>query len=148
MIAHFLEFLLMQGQVPVIRLDKKTMLIKVIGALGSSSPPLFSEVECGGEGVKVSIKLDLSFDAKDSVCVVEGAAFMSKSAAKNDAVFKAFRHLDENCGVRVLDFSSRVARSYGSYNTYTYVNESLGLAEKIIDKFETSLTKCMDFAWS
>lgn len=136
----------MQGREQVIKVDHTTMLNRIMSVLGASSPPLFTEIDCGEQGAKVSIILDLSFVNKNKDELVEGGIFKTREEAEKNAVLMAFKHLDNDCHINVLDFSSRVAVSFGAYNTYSCVNESMGAVQKMIDKFNMCLTKCKELA--
>lgn len=136
----------MQDKEQVIKVDHKTMLAKIMTVLGARSPPLFTEFDCGEEGVKISIKLDLSFGQTSSIQDVEGQTLLTKDAAETSAVMMAFKHLEKDIHIKVLDFSSRVARSFGAYNTYSYVNETMGLVQKMLHNFDMALGKCKKLA--
>lgn len=103
---------MMQGREQHIEVDKRTMLNKIMAALGYKSPPVFSEIDCGVQGIKVSINLDLSIGDQIKMAVVEGKPFITKSAAESSAVIMAFKFLEANCMVKVLDFSSRISMSF------------------------------------
>lgn len=121
-------------------------LAKIMALLAARSPPVFTDFRCGKEGVKTSITLDLSCGDTDNIVVVEGEPLVTKDAAENSAIMMAFKHLEQDCHVNVLDFSSRVARSFGAYNTYSCVNEAMGLVQKMLDNFDMALGKCKDLA--
>ena len=117
-----------------------------MAALGVTTPPVFSVLDCGVEGFKVSINLDLSFGNESSMTLIEGKPFPSKTVAENSAVMIAFRHLEEKSMIKVLDFSSRVSMSFSVYNTYSHVYEAIDSVLEVLAKFETTFGKCKDLA--
>lgn len=72
-----------QGKEQVIKVDYKTILNKVMSVLGVSYPPVFSEIDCGAEGVKVSVNIDLSFCNQGNMEVIEGKPFIWKKHSRN-----------------------------------------------------------------
>lgn len=117
------------------------MLTKIMGMLGASSPPQFSEIQCGEQGVKTSIKLYLKSGEACISDVVEGEPFLTNDAAEESAITMAYKYLEEACHIRVNGFSSRVARSFGVYNTYGCVNEAMVLVQNMLDNFDMALGK-------
>ena len=65
----------MQGKEQVIKVHYKTLLIKTMAALGVTTPPVFLALDCGVEGFKVSINLDLSFGNESNMTLIEGKPF-------------------------------------------------------------------------
>lgn len=133
---------MMQRRQQHIEVDKKMMLNKIMAAVGYKSPPVLTEIDCGVQGVKVSINLDLSIGDQIKTAVVEGEPFLTQFSAESSGVIMAFRHLEDNCMVKVLDFSSRISMSFSAYGTYGCVKEAIDSVMEVIDKFENTLSKC------
>lgn len=122
-----------------------------MNALGSSIEPLFTEIDCGDNGVKFSVKLDVSglrsvSGDRISQSVVVGEASFNRNTAETSAAWKAMKHLTEKHLVKLLDFSSRVAHNLDSYNTYDLVIDGMGSLEKIFGQWEVTFGKCESFA--
>jgi len=109
-----------------VRFDRRTLLDMVMGLSGSHASPVFSEVDCGDAGVKFSIKLDVSNlttanGERVNHSVVHGEPFLNPAQAEASAIAMAYKHLENNYGIRVVDFSSRVVQNLESSNTYSLV---------------------------
>lgn len=131
----------------MIAIDNKSMLRMVMQALGAKEMPIFTEMSCGQQGVKFSIKLDVS-SAKYFVgqtitaAVVEGEPSNSKVLAEKRAVMRAIKLLNDRNLIRILDYSSRVAGSIETNNAFGDVNAALFSLEKLIAQCDITLAKC------
>lgn len=128
-------------------MDHRTFLKKVMTALGASQPPVFTIIDCGPNGHKVSIKLDVScarysVGKKISVVVVESETCQSRVEAEKIAVTKAFKHLSDQHLIKIRDFSSRVADELEEHSAFGYVNSGIYTLEKAIDQWEVVMNKC------
>lgn len=136
-----------QGKEQVVAIDHKTMLFKVMQALGAKEMPVFKVIECGEQGVKVAIKLVVS-SAKYSVgqkittAVVEGDPNGPNVLAEKSALLKAMKHLSDKHLIKVLDYSSRVANGIESNSIFGDVNAALYSVEKLIGQWEANIGKC------
>lgn len=107
------------------------MLEKTMDELGARSPTVFTLLPASDGGVKVSIKLDVSSltsvsGERITLSVVEGDSYLDGPGAEYSAVMKAFSHLEKNHLVRLVDFSSHVACTLQSSNTYDLFIEANG----------------------
>lgn len=115
--------------------------------LGAKSDPVFSQIDCGDDGVKVSIKLDVSDLATvDGVrimhSVVQGQASVDPAFAESSAVFMAFKRLQQNHRIRIVDFSSLLVKRYLAYNIYGLVVEGMGHLEQMFNQWQTTIVSC------
>lgn len=132
-----------------VKMNPKSILLYTMESLGSKSVPVFSEIDCGDDGFKVSIKLDVSDLStvngnRISFSVVEGQPSFNVSLSETSAVMMAFNHLQQNR--RIVDFSSRLAQRYGGYKMYDLVVEAMGSLEQMFKQWGSTLDHCENFA--
>lgn len=92
----------MQGKEQDISVCNRTMLNKLLAAVGASSITKFNEIECGDEQVKVSIQIELSMDGQKKDVVAEGGPFAKRAQAEESAIAVAIKLLEHEGLMRVL----------------------------------------------
>lgn len=119
-------------------------------ALDVPADPVFTVVDCGDDGVKVSIKLDVSnFPTSGGerilYSVVVGECSRSHAVAEASAVKSAFKLLEKNHLIRVVDFSSRLTQKVESYHAHYLLREGIVALQEVLVQWEMTLGKCEVF---
>jgi hypothetical protein len=120
------------------------MLETVMQAAGSVEPPVITVVDCGDLGSKVSIKLDVSrlthvSGQRIRYSVVEGEVFLNETVAEVSAIKKAFKLLENNHMIKIVDFSSRLCNKLESYRINDFLTEAICAVDNVLVQWELTL---------